>query len=190
MNDSHRDLDRLRELLLVREAQQGQAEAFRTLVDAYERRLLYFIRRILGEEDRSLDVLQDVWLTVIKRLSSLQSAEAFRVWLYRIARDKAVDVVRGRQREREVLADIAESLPVEPVDQIEPGFTTENIELIHHALGHLSAAHREVLTLRFLEDMSLEEVSQVINCPIGTVKSRLHHAQRLLRDKIEELNHD
>jgi DNA-directed RNA polymerase specialized sigma24 family protein len=76
MNDSHRDLDRLRELLLVREAQQGQAEAFRTLVDAYERRLLYFIRRILGEEDRSLDVLQDVWLTVIKRLSSLQSAES------------------------------------------------------------------------------------------------------------------
>ena len=190
MNDSHRDLDRLRELLLVREAQQGQAEAFRTLVDAYERRLLYFIRRILGEEDRSLDVLQDVWLTVIKRLPSLQSAEAFRVWLYRIARDKAVDAVRGRQREREVLADIAESLPDESADQIEPGFTSENIELIHQALSLLPAAHREVLTLRFLEDMSLEEVSHVIGCPLGTVKSRLHHAQRLLRNKIKELNHD
>ncbi len=189
MNDSHRDLDRLGELLLVREAQHGQANAFRTLVDAYEQRLLYFIRRILGEEDRSLDVLQEVWLTAIKRLPSLQSAEAFRVWLYRIARDKAVDAVRGRQREREVLADIAESLPDESADQIEPGFTTENIELIHHALGLLSAAHREVLTLRFLEDMSLEEVSQVVGCPIGTVKSRLHHAQRLLREKIEELNH-
>ena len=189
MNDSHRDLDRLRELLLVWEAQQGQAEAFRTLIDAYERRLLYFIRRILGEEERSLDVLQDVWLTAIKRLPSLQSAEAFRVWLYRIARDKAVDAVRGRQREREVLADIAESLPDEPADQIEPSFTTENIELIHHALGLLSAVHREVLTLRFLEDMSLEEVSHVIGCPTGTVKSRLHHAQRLLRHKIEELNH-
>ncbi|TXT25578.1 MAG: sigma-70 family RNA polymerase sigma factor [Planctomycetota bacterium] len=189
MNHSHRDLDRLGELLLVRGAQQGQAEAFRTLVDAYEQRLLYFIRRILGEEDRSLDVLQDVWLTVIKRLSSLQSAEAFRVWLYRIARDKAVDAVRGRQREREVLADIAESLPDEPAGPIEPGFATENIELIHHALGLLSAAHREVLTLRFLEDMSLEEVSQVVGCPIGTVKSRLHHAQRLLRHQIEELNH-
>ena len=77
MNHSQRDLDRLGELLLVREAQQGQAEAFRTLVDTYEQRLLYFIRRILGEEDRSLDVLQEVWLTAIKRLSSLQSAEAF-----------------------------------------------------------------------------------------------------------------
>ena len=108
MNHSQRDLERLHELLLVREAQQGQVEAFRTLVDAYEQRLLYFIRRILGEEDRSLDVLQEVWLTAIKRLSSLQSAEAFRVWIYRIARDKAVDAVhrpaagtggaRGRRR--------------------------------------------------------------------------------------------
>ena len=189
MNHSYRDLDRLHELLLVREAQQGQAEAFQTLVDAYEQRLLYFIRRILGEEDRSLDVLQDVWLTAINRLSSLRSAEAFRVWLYRIARDKAVDAVRSRQREREVLADIAESLSDEPVDQIESNFTTENVEFIHHALGLLSAAHREVLTLRFLEDMSLEEVSQVVGCSIGTVKSRLHYGQRLLRQKIEELNH-
>ena len=80
-------------------------------------------------------------------------------------------------------------MPDEPVGQIEPGVSTENIELIHHALGYLSAAHREVLTLRFLEDMSLEEVSQVVGCPIGTVKSRLHHAQHLLREKIEELNH-
>jgi RNA polymerase sigma-70 factor (ECF subfamily) len=133
--------------------------------------------------------VKEVWLTAIKRLPQLRAAEAFRVWLYRIARDKAVDAVRGRQREREVLADIAESLPEEQEEASEPGFQSENVEMIHDALGRLSAAHREVLTLRFLEDLSLEEVSQIVGSPVGTVKSRLHHAQRLLREKIEELNH-
>lgn len=190
MSQPHQDLDRVQELILVRAAQQGQVDAFRTLVTAYERRLLFFIRRILGEEDRSLDVLQDVWLIAIKKLPSLRAAEAFRVWLYRITRDVAVDAIRGRLRERDVFADLAEPLPDELHAVSEPNFTTENVEWVHHALGLLSAAHREVLTLRFLEDMSLEEVSQVIGCPLGTVKSRLHHGQRLLKEKIQELHHD
>ncbi|MCX7418208.1 MAG: sigma-70 family RNA polymerase sigma factor [Planctomycetia bacterium] len=135
----------------------------------------------LADSRRSREVVVSVKFELLTRerlLSEFFNRSAFEV-----------AAMRGRQREREVLADIAESLSDEPADRIEPGFTTENIELIHHTLSQLSATHREVLTLRFLEDMSLEEVSQVIGCPIGTVKSRLHHAQRLLRDKIEELNH-
>src|SRR5437588_12641577 len=84
----------------VLRARGGDADAFRRLVDAYDRRLLYFVLRFLPDTDRALDVLQDVWLTLFRRLPGLRAAEAFRVWLYQVAHDKVVDAVR-RDRRRE-----------------------------------------------------------------------------------------
>src|SRR5262249_46771824 len=83
----------------VQRAKQGDAAAFRQLVDRYDRRLLYFVLRFLPDADRALDVLQDVWLTLHRRLSGLRAPEAFRVWLYQIAHDKVIDVLRRDRRE-------------------------------------------------------------------------------------------
>ncbi|MBL8851130.1 MAG: sigma-70 family RNA polymerase sigma factor, partial [Planctomycetaceae bacterium] len=65
-----------------------------------------------------------------------------------------------------------------------------NAELVHAALGALSVDHRRVLTLRFLEDMSIEDIAAVLSCSHGTIKSRLHYAKAALRRRIEELSHD
>ena len=73
-------LEPLDERLAVLLARQGDREALSRLIDAYDKRLLYFIRRILGDSDRSLDVLQSVWLTVHRQLRHLDSVDAFRVW--------------------------------------------------------------------------------------------------------------
>jgi RNA polymerase sigma-70 factor (ECF subfamily) len=86
MDDPRDELERTRELLHVVMVQRGEPDAFRWLVDRYEQRLLYFIRRILDDTDGALDVLQEVWMTVFRRIAALKAAEAFRVWLYRIAR--------------------------------------------------------------------------------------------------------
>jgi len=178
-------LERIEERLTVLCAQQGNRAAFSRLVDLYDRRLLYFIHRILGEADGDLDVLQSVWLNVHRHLGKLKSPDAFRVWLYRIAHDQAVTELRRQSRW---------PLPVGDVEITQAGDDArldtaafDNAELVHKAMHDLSFDHRRVLTLRFLEDMSIEEIAAVTGQSSGTVKSRLHYAKHALRCRIEEL---
>lgn len=172
------------ERLTVLSAQEGDGPAFRSLVERYDRRLLYFLRRMLGETDEAFDVLQSVWLLVHRNLRKLTAPEAFRVWLYRIAHAQAVSELRRRSRSR---IDETASEPVAPAPDSELAF--DNAELVHAALAHLSIDHRRVLTLHFLEDMRVDEIAQVLDCPPGTVKSRLYYARLALRRRIEELDH-
>lgn len=176
------------ELLWVRAAQLGDTEAFRRLVDKYDRRVMYFILRFLSDADQALDVLQEVWLTLFRRLPTLREPRAFRVWLYQIAHDKVVSLIRRRRRQEELHDEL---------NQIHRNSTNDNhelifdqAELVHQALQRLRAMHREVLTLRFLEDMRLEEVAEALRLSVGTVKSRLHYAKQELRRHVEKLSNE
>ncbi|HUG17760.1 MAG TPA: sigma factor, partial [Planctomycetaceae bacterium] len=91
-------LRRSEERLAVSLAQTGDSQAFHRLVDWYDRRLYYFIRRIVGDDDDAFDVLQAVWLQVHRKIRSLSSPAAFRVWIYRIAHNKAVSELRRMNR--------------------------------------------------------------------------------------------
>ena len=183
MERSH-ELEHLETKICVIRAQGGDTDAFRRLVELYERRLLYFIRRISGAGDWGLDVLQDVWLAVFRRLNTLRSPAAFKTWVYQIAHDKAIDLLRRQHRESELV------LTMEPeVETDDANEAFENAELVHRALEGLSLAHREVLTLRFLEDLEISEIAEVIRCSVGTAKSRLHYAKKALERKLEELSH-
>jgi RNA polymerase sigma-70 factor (ECF subfamily) len=166
-------------------AQQGNREAFSSLIDLYDQRLLYFVRRILGETDGALDILQSVWLTVHRKLGGLKSIDAFRVWLYRVAHDHAVTELRRKSRRPISVEEIASDAIEEDLNIRESAF--ENAELVHIGMQTLSVDHRRVLTLRFLEDMTIEEIAEVIGSTAGTVKSRLHYAKAALRRRIEEL---
>jgi RNA polymerase sigma-70 factor (ECF subfamily) len=180
----------------VLRAQQGDAAAFRCLVDTYDRRLLYFVLRFLPDADRALDVMQDVWLTLFRRLPSLRAPEAFRVWLYQIAHDKVVDLVRRHRREERAHAALraahgqGHALGGASSNGQEQEAAVEHAELVHHALGALSPEHRAVLLFRFLEGLSLEEVATALRCNLGTVKSRLHYAKAALRREVERLEHE
>jgi len=169
-------------------ARGGDRDAFTRLIDLYDRRLLYYVLRFLPDADRALDVMQDVWLTLFRRLAGLRAPEAFRVWLYQVAHDRVVDAVR-RDRRREELFE-----PLGPerngVADDGPGPDLERAEFVHHALGLLSPDHREVLLLRFLEDLSLQEIAEALRLSVGTVKSRLHYARQALRREMGGLVHD
>ncbi len=178
-------LQQIQERLMVLCAQEGNRDAFSRLVDLYDRRLLYFVRRILGETDGALDVLQSVWLNVHRKLGKLRAPDAFRVWLYRIAHDEAISELRRKTR-RPMLFDDVETIQIADETSIDVA-AFDNAELVHVALQDLSVDHRGVLTLRFLEDMSIEEIADVIGLSSGTVKSRLHYAKLALRRRIEEL---
>src|SRR5262245_60701986 len=178
------------EMEWILRALSGDADAFRRLVDAYDRRLLYFVRRFIADTDRALDVLQDVWLTLFRRLPGLRAPEAFRVWLYQIAHDKVVDVLR-RDRREEKAQEILRAAYF-PADNGDGGHEdlVDRAEFVHHALQARSKEHREALLLRFLEGLSLEEIATALRCSLGTVKSRLHYARQALRREVERLVHD
>lgn len=180
-------VDRLHERFLARRFQRGDADAFLKLVERYERRLLFFLRRFERDPERAIDVLQDVWITAWKTRRSLRSPGAFRAWIYRIAHGKVVDAIRAETRRQHTEQDRQRNIA--SVTN-RAGATLEAGELVHFALSQISAEHREVLSLRFIEEMTIAEIAEAIDCPVGTVKSRLHYASREIQSVIKEQEDD
>ena len=172
--------------LLVLRCRRGDAAAWRELIRHWERRLFYYVRRIVGGERDAWDVLQQTWLAAYKALPALNEPRALRAWLYRIAHRQAVSHLRHTGAAPDAgAADIDAAGDVPDGSAGDPSFSAETAERVHAALSRLSLAHREVLTLHFLEDASVEEVAAILDVPAGTVKSRLFHAKRALRAAIE-----
>jgi RNA polymerase sigma-70 factor (ECF subfamily) len=174
----------LRESVLVLRCQAGDDDAFEEIVAAYSPRLRYFLLKLLGGREAVEDVAQEVWLDVYRGLKRLRRPDSFRAWLYRIARDRAARVLR-RTRPRAAHLDDGRLVSSEPETE---EFTAEDAAAIHAALDRLSTEHREVLLLRFIEDLSYDEIAKVTGSQVGTVKSRIHHAKRLLRKQIEGMS--
>ena len=171
----------LSELLVLR-CRRGDAEAWRQLVRHWERRLLYYLRRLLDNERDAWDVLQQVWLEVFRNLGSLRQPRALRPWLYRISHRRAITHRRCAGRAEGIASQGDMEVDQVPAAQDESDlWRVETAEQIHHALGQLSLTHREVLTLFFLEEMPIEEIAEAIQVPVGTVKSRLYYARQALR---------
>ncbi len=144
---------------------------------------MYYVHHLIDDHEASRDVLQEIWLDVFRKLGQLRVPEAFRVWLYRCAHHRAINHVRRRAAESLAREELAETLDGEPTwNELE---LLERAELVHAALARLSPAHREIMVLRFLEDMSLHEIAGVLACNEGTAKSRLHYAKAALKQIIE-----
>ena len=119
-------------------------------------------------------------MAVLRALPRLADPAALAAWLYRIARDKASVQWRGRPPQR--LLEVSD-LVAEPSKDHE--FREEDAQEIHASLDQLTPEQREILVLRFLEEMSYEQIAKVTGCPIGTVRSRLYYAKSALRQAIE-----
>jgi RNA polymerase sigma-70 factor (ECF subfamily) len=181
MNDP---ADDLYERVLVVRCQAGDEGAFAELVERYQPRLRYYLRKMLPGSPVVEDTAQDVWYDVVRAIPRLANPGAFRAWLYRIARDRAWRHLRRRPP------------PYQPIDEVEVAddpadeFTAEDAAHVHAAVDQLAPEHREVVVLRYVEDMSYEEIAGVAGCPLGTVRSRLHHAKHALRRVLEETRHE
>jgi RNA polymerase sigma-70 factor (ECF subfamily) len=183
------EVKRVQEQIWVLRAQNGDKESFEMLVDAYDRRLLYFVRRFEHDVDKAMDLVQEVWLTVYRKIGKLNSPDRFRTWLYRIAHAKVA--TRIRRDMRETKANLStRTKTAESADGRQSEKRIGNAELVHLALERISPQHREVLALRFLEDMQLKEIAEILKCSIGTIKSRMHYAKQSFRQVIEELEDD
>ncbi len=172
---------KLIEQLLLLRCQIGDKDAFAALIERYERPLRYFINRLLDNSELTEDIFQDTWLTVIRRIHGLREIDAFPAWLYRIARNKVYQQLRKKRN----VSGLDENIAVE--DNAEDDvFSPEDAAKVHRGLKELPLEYREVLMLRFLEQMSYQQISQVLNCKLGTVRSRLYYAKIALKKELEK----
>jgi RNA polymerase sigma factor (sigma-70 family) len=166
------------ELLVVR-AQLGERAALAELVARWRMPVWTYVRRMLDAE-RADDVSQEVWLAVVRGLPRLREPGRFVPWLFTIARRSVADRLRGeyaREREGFVASEVVVGDPVEAM--------VDRAGLVD-GLSGLPVLEREILVLFYLEDLPVEDCAQICQVPVGTAKSRLNRARRLLRELLEE----
>jgi RNA polymerase sigma-70 factor (ECF subfamily) len=180
MPDHRRADDDTRLFLLVLRCQAGDESAFPQLMEMFGARTVRHLRGLLGDDAE--DVQQEVWLTVYQRIGALANPRGFRTWLFQTTRHRAIDFLRARARERELLDEAAPD--VAPV--VMPDECLERLDdsALAGALAELPALHREALVLRYQEELSYAEIALVMGCSSGTVRSRLHNARRRLQERV------
>ena len=173
-----------RQALLVVRCQLREEDALDDLVTLWHQRLWRYARTLLPGDEAANEAIQNVWLRILRGLPALRAPELFPAWAYRIAYRAAMDQLRMKYADA-----VKESID----EDVDGGWDTEmelerklEAEKLHTALAELPLLERNVLSLFYLEELSLVEISTVIDAPIGTVKSRLFRARRLLR---EVMNH-
>lgn len=181
---------------LVRALRRRDEEAFTEMVETYQHRVFNVVYRVLGDRDEAEEIAQEVFIAVFKHIDGFRGDSKFSTWLFRIASNRAKNRVkylarRNRSRHQD-LDDTPESkIEKNPVggrtdrpDRRAMGHELESI--IQDGLEQLNEKHRMILVLRDVENLSYEEISEVLELPEGTVKSRLYRARSQLKDYIDD----
>jgi RNA polymerase sigma-70 factor (ECF subfamily) len=169
---------------LIRQAARGSVEAYNLLVSRWEKRVYNYLLRITGNREDALDLTQDVFLKAFQNLRKLEDLNRFSPWLYRIAHNEAYSMFRKRRPETDVE-------DIEP-EAVGTGITVGGssvfpIELslaVASALERLSAEQREAVVLKIYQGFKFEEMAEILDCPVSTVKSRLYSALDLLKAEL------
>ena len=168
----------------VRSAQSGDRNAFSELVRIHARGVFNVVYRMCGDEFIAEDAAQETFIRAWQNLSSYRPQTPLRNWLYRIAFNAGMDMLR---KEKRILPNAIEDMQL---SDGQPGLELlvsqqERTQLVQKAILSLPDASRAVLVLREYEEMSYQEISSTLDIPIGTVMSRLNYARKLLKDKLE-----
>lgn len=178
MTEAATDPDRALEWLVIR-CQLGERAAFEALIKQWAGPLRGHLRRVTGDADIADDLAQDIWLGVIRGLGGLRDPAKFRSWLFGIAHRHLMSRFRDRYAATfDTDVDVT-GLAGEP--DADRSRVREELET---GLARLPLIEREVLTLFYLEGLTLSETADALNTPVGTVKSRLFRARVMLRDKL------
>lgn len=165
------------ELLALR-CQLGDADAFADLIRRWNDPLWRYLRRIASTDPDAQELAQEVWLRVVRGISRLREPATLRAWLFAIARRVAMDHLRERYHQPPT-TEVDESFD-SAADDTNDGLH-EDLADLEDELRRLPVVEREVLTLFYLRELSLDQVATVLSLPVGTVKSRLFRARKLLR---------
>jgi RNA polymerase sigma-70 factor (ECF subfamily) len=176
---------------IARALKRKDSEFIGRLVSQYHYRLLRYLIYLTSRREQAEELVQETWLRVLERAGQFNSSRRFEPWLFSIARNLAIDDLRRRQRAGLSTSDISDleaglEFPVSALDSpFQAAARSEDAVRIANALGALEPIYREALLLRFQEELSLEEISQVTHAPVSTISSRIHRGLSMLRSALE-----
>lgn len=163
---------------LIARTRRGNVDAYNVLVSRWERRVFSYLVKLTGQREEAQDLAQDVFLKAWQNLGKLEDPAKFSSWLFRIAHNEAYSLLRRNRPESE---SAVEPLTGEAMARLYPA---ETAMAVRSALALLSAEQREVVALKIYEGFKFEEIAQVLDTPVSTVKSRLYTALDILKDAL------
>jgi RNA polymerase sigma-70 factor (ECF subfamily) len=182
------------DLLLVAASKNGDQEAFAQLVQRYQRLVFNLVYRMLQQYEEATEITQETFLAAWQGLPSFRGDARFPTWLYRIAYNCSLKQLELRKRDRalQVALEAERTLGNANDEQ------RENAELdardrqllVQEHLSHLPTKYRIVLILRHLQEMTYEEMAEILTMPIGTIKTHLFRARNLLKERLQSLNRE
>jgi RNA polymerase sigma-70 factor, ECF subfamily len=180
---------------LVRRVQGGDKKAFDLLVLKYQHKIIQLINRYIRDQHEALDVAQDTFIKAYRALPSFRGESAFYTWIYRIAINTAKNYIATRSRRPS-----DDDIDVETAEQFESAGSLRDQEtpegillseelagVIQLALDELPVELRAAISLRELDGLSYDEIAEVMNCPVGTVRSRIFRARESIDRKLKAL---
>jgi len=175
MNQAEQDL-------LVLTAQSGNQQAFGLLFKCYHKSLIGFALKMSRDRELAMDAVQEAWIKAAKNIRKLDDPRAFRSWIYRLVRWTLTDLLRRKTRQNQHLQSYDETTDIDLTA------TSDNSdETLTMAIKRLPNIENQMIHLFYLDEMTVKEISLVLELPAGTIKSRLNRARKLLKQKYQSL---
>lgn len=176
--------------LLIKRAQSGDIAAFEALIEAYEQKVFHIAYRMAGNLDDAADMAQEILLKIFRNVGKFKGESKFSTWVYRVATNTCLDELKKAKRkatysldeefetgEGQLGVEVADTAPT-PEQRVEG---QEIRDAITEAISRLSEEHRQIIILRDINGLTYEEVADILDCSLGTVKSRISRAREQLR---------
>ena len=166
--------------VLMKKISAGDQASFNELYDRYNARLYYYFYRMLGScEETANDFLQDIFLKIIDKPELFNPDFSFRKWIFSVAHNMCKNEYRKRENRKNVLQDLVPNEVMDETDDFEKN-KIRLIELAFQEIKGLTEKSKEVLLLKYRENFSVEEMAEILELPVGTIKSRLYYARNEL----------
>ena len=172
--------------LLVLRGQGGDPEALRGLVEVMQPRLMAHAWHLTGDAEAAADAVQEAWVAIVKGLRRLQDPARFRSWALKIVTFKCRDWIRRAQSGRRLAEGLAQEQALREGAPPAPTEEVDSVLSMREAIAALQPDRKALLSMFYLEEMSVRDIATALSIPAGTVKSRLFHAREKLRTLLEE----
>ncbi len=183
------------EQYLLKKAKAGDVAAFEELVESYQKKIFNLAYRIVGNPDDAADMVQEALIRIFRSIAKFKEQSSFSTWIYRITTNVCLDELRRRKNKKEfsfdqvIHGEEGDMQRQIKSDDIPPDTAAEREELrsvVNSAINSLPEDQRIVISLRDIQGLSYNEISQVLDCPEGTVKSRINRARNALKNILSD----
>ena len=184
-------LDELDDQRLILLTQDGNKQAFGVLVKRYMRRAYYVALGFVGSHDDALDLSQDAFVRAYRSIKRFEAGRQFFTWYYQILRNLCFNLLRKKKKAAHTFSEIPETtiLHIRDDSQGRPDINYERQELhsrVWKAVMNLGELEKEIIVLREFQELSYQEIADILKCPIGTVMSRLYYARKKLAGELRD----